>query len=380
MPGGSGGGQRASDFIQDQRTVTQPLKQFSNLLFGGGDISQDQSFLSSIFQESQRGIEPIPGGADRFAPFPAETEFGLTSLFDRGVAGDPSVNAGRGFLTNLLGTNAFDNPIVNATVNRAQGDIVDQFNLQTAPALAARSRFSGSADNTGLQEVGAFNRFSTERALGDVRATATNQFLGQQLQGANLAPAFGQSSLQDIQAILGAGGQRQGQQQSILDADLARFLDERGIPTQQLGTFGNLLNQAGLQRFGIQTGDTSGFGRFPGSGGGTNSTLGSIAGAAGTAGSLLQVLGPLVFAASSRAFKVDIHDAEPVLDKLSRLEIKRWKYKPKMHLGDDWHIGPMAEDFREVFGVGDGVTLNMVDVAGVALSALKEIGQKLERI
>lgn len=383
MPGGSGGG-GASDFLQTQRTTTQPLPQFRDILFGVNNVDPSAGLIPRIFDESQRDIQPIPGGADRIAPFPAETEFGLTSLFNRGVAGDPTVNAGRGFLADLLGTNAVNNPIVNATVNRAQGDIVDRFNLQTAPALAARSRFSGSAGNTGLQEVGAFNRFSTERALGDVRATATSNFLGQQLQGANLVPAFGQSSLQDIQAILGAGGQRQGQQQSILDADLARFLDERGIPTQQIGTFANLLNQAGLQRFGINTQQQAGFGQFPGAGGGGgNSTLGGIGAIAGGVGGLATgaaALLPLLGFVSSRAFKTDIQDAEPVLDKLSRLKVKTWKYKPEMTLGTDTHIGPIAEDFQKIFGVGDGMSIAVVDMFGVLLKGMQELASEVRQL
>jgi hypothetical protein len=58
-------------------------------------------------------------------------------------------------------------------------------------------------------------------------------------------------------------------------------------------------------------------------------------------------------------------DSKDVLAKLRTLQLRRWKYK-----GDDVeHIGPFAEDFAEVFGVGDGVTIHVADVMGVLLAA-----------
>ncbi len=33
----------------------------------------------------------------------------------------------------------------------------------------------------------------------------------------------------------------------------------------------------------------------------------------------------------------------------------------------------MAEQFRDIFGVGDGVTLSLFDVMGVMLGAMKEL-------
>lgn len=78
---------------------------------------------------------------------------------------------------------------------------------------------------------------------------------------------------------------------------------------------------------------------------------------------------PWLMASSDRNLKEDIEPVEGVLDNLKQLPIARWRYK-----GDTTrHIGPMAQDFQEKFGVGDGRTIALVDVMGVMLQSMKEL-------
>jgi len=80
---------------------------------------------------------------------------------------------------------------------------------------------------------------------------------------------------------------------------------------------------------------------------------------------------------SSRTAKTDFSaiDSESMLDKVDQLEISAWRYK------DDnpaqRHIGPVAEEFQEVFGIGDGKTISMVDTAGIAFAAIKGLRQEV---
>jgi hypothetical protein len=79
---------------------------------------------------------------------------------------------------------------------------------------------------------------------------------------------------------------------------------------------------------------------------------------------------------SSRTMK---HNIKPVgrgstikgsnfTNKLKELQLYTWKYK-----GDDTtHFGPMAQDFKKKFGIGDGKTLHLADVMGVVLASQKE--------
>jgi hypothetical protein len=82
---------------------------------------------------------------------------------------------------------------------------------------------------------------------------------------------------------------------------------------------------------------------------------------------------------SSRTFKQQFTaiDAEAVLDRLLDLPITRWRYR-----GDDpgWHLGPVAEDFRAAFGLGDDEKyIGTVDADGVALAAVQGLNARLER-
>jgi hypothetical protein len=65
-------------------------------------------------------------------------------------------------------------------------------------------------------------------------------------------------------------------------------------------------------------------------------------------------------------------DTSSIASRMSTLPIHRWNYK-----GDKIkHIGPMAEDFRDTFDVGDGKTLHLVDIMGVLLAVNKEVAAK----
>lgn len=64
-----------------------------------------------------------------------------------------------------------------------------------------------------------------------------------------------------------------------------------------------------------------------------------------------------------------------LLQKLESLEITEWNYKE-----DDEsvrHIGPVAQDFYAVFGLGnDDKSISTVDPSGVALAGIKELISK----
>ena len=65
-----------------------------------------------------------------------------------------------------------------------------------------------------------------------------------------------------------------------------------------------------------------------------------------------------------------------ILTAVDSLKISEWQFK-----NDDSkerHIGPMAEDFEEVFKLGtDGKTIGMTDVNGIALASIQALNKKL---
>jgi hypothetical protein len=66
-----------------------------------------------------------------------------------------------------------------------------------------------------------------------------------------------------------------------------------------------------------------------------------------------------------------------VLEKVTALPLNTWNYKSQD--AAIRHIGPMAQDFKSAFGVGESDTgITSVDADGVALAAIQGLNQKLE--
>jgi hypothetical protein len=87
-----------------------------------------------------------------------------------------------------------------------------------------------------------------------------------------------------------------------------------------------------------------------------------------------------MYSPSSRDYKTAGEDAGSVLDKIAALPVERWRYKPEMNLGEQPHIGPYAEDFRDAFGVGDGKTIAFVDMMGVLFKGLQELTREVRAL
>jgi len=63
-------------------------------------------------------------------------------------------------------------------------------------------------------------------------------------------------------------------------------------------------------------------------------------------------------------------NSQAILDQLRQLQVTRWAYRDSERQGS--HIGPMAQDFNRLFGVGEyDDTIQSVDADGVALAAIK---------
>ena len=86
-------------------------------------------------------------------------------------------------------------------------------------------------------------------------------------------------------------------------------------------------------------------------------------------------------ASSSREVKKDFAkvDGKAVMDKIKNLEVTEWRYKDEAAQGK--HIGPMAEDFYNLFNLGaDDKHVSATDMASIAIVAAKELQKKSEAI
>ncbi len=81
---------------------------------------------------------------------------------------------------------------------------------------------------------------------------------------------------------------------------------------------------------------------------------------------------------SSREQKHNITamSSQTVLNKVLALPIREWSYKDS--IDNIRHIGPMAEDFYQAFGLGESETgIATLDTSGVALAAIQGLNEKL---
>ena len=70
-------------------------------------------------------------------------------------------------------------------------------------------------------------------------------------------------------------------------------------------------------------------------------------------------------------------DDHVILDKVGSMDVEKWTYKPGITGETNPHIGPYAEQFAALFGVGDGIHINVIDVIGVCLSSIKALNAKI---
>ncbi|MCU0374332.1 MAG: tail fiber domain-containing protein [Chitinophagaceae bacterium] len=76
--------------------------------------------------------------------------------------------------------------------------------------------------------------------------------------------------------------------------------------------------------------------------------------------------------ACDSSLKTDITTLNRValLEKIANLPITRWRYKGT----NEYHIGPMAQDFKAIFNVGvDDKSISAIDPGGIALAAIQQL-------
>jgi len=66
-------------------------------------------------------------------------------------------------------------------------------------------------------------------------------------------------------------------------------------------------------------------------------------------------------------------DKNSFLEKILQLKISEWKYKGTEN---EFHIGPMAEDFHKLFEVGDDSSISSMDKTGVLFLGIQALSEK----
>ena len=102
----------------------------------------------------------------------------------------------------------------------------------------------------------------------------------------------------------------------------------------------------------------------------------ALGGLAGLGSAYISTLGPAAAAACSHDYKENKRPVAEILPRVESLRVEAWDYKEGY--GDEQtHIGPYAEEFQHLFGVGDGKTIAYIDMIGVCLLAIQELAAQV---
>ena len=171
------------------------------------------------------------------------------------------------------------------------------------------------------------------------------------------------SAAQQAQGLQQQGQLTGGMTQQLGDTLANSFLAQGNAMSQALLAANQQYKVIGQQDSG---GGLGGIGSLLG---GLGSMMGSGGGAAGGGAGLMGL-----FSSKKLKNKVNTPSTEEILKNVKSLQIDRWEYKGL----EGKHLGPYAEEFRDKFGVGDGTSINVIDILGVLMASVQELSKQID--
>lgn len=159
-------------------------------------------------------------------------------------------------------------------------------------------------------------------------------------------------------------------------------LQERELPFQEYGTLKGLLPSANPSAQSVQPSPI--LDAIKQQYGAALNQYGIDAGQAGSQNAAgASILAAIVTAlACDPALKTDVRPAEPVLDKLEKVHIHHFRYKPEVPgvgTGGMVFTGPMADEWAAQFG-GDGKKIELLSVLGVIMKGMQELRAEIRSL
>jgi hypothetical protein len=171
---------------------------------------------------------------DTVAGFAPEQELGMNFATQRALAGSPTQNAANQQVTSTLRgdyLNPSSNPYLQATADRALGDVQTRVNSQFN-----NSNFGGSAHQETLQ------RGLGEQANAIYGQNYTNE-RNNQMGAVNSAIPLAAADYADASVLQGVGQQRQNLANQYLGLNQSTFDQAAQFPYEQLARYGNVVSQ-----------------------------------------------------------------------------------------------------------------------------------------
>lgn len=243
-------------------------------------------------------------------------------------------------------------------VNRSQGaQLANIANQAVAAGAGEQSRLFGLGTQARNQGIG------EQLQQGQVQQQARQGITGEQLQNAQLgqqartgmtneALMLYNAPAQGVATLLGASPKTPTAQ--------AGNIYTAGVQAPDVA--GNIYNSYNAQMQAYNQRQQSNNSMWSG--------IGSIVGSLGSA---------LI---SDKNKKTNVRPADKILDRVEKIPVKSWQYKPGAVPGDNGqrHVGPMAQDFKGFFGLGNGTEIPAVDAFGVNMAATQQLARKVRKL
>ncbi len=330
-----------------------------------------QQYLKMGFQQAEQLLNtPL----QQFGP---STVAGQSAMSQEGQQAGLGLvrNAGQGaefdYMNQVLGGQFLDpnsNPYLRSLADQGASDITRQFQTAVMPGTwgGGMGRV-GSGASANMQKQSMIG-------LGDALQKNYSRIYGQNFQqerdrmqqGVGLMNQMRQGQRSDIMTGTQLGGGADAFAQAQLNDQIQKFNFLQQEPESRLDRFQQRITGGGV---------------IPGRTQGT--VPGQQFGPAQGIGAGIGVMGLMM--SCSREWKEELDRAQPVavLEALEALPIPIWRYEPEAaaSLQDhEIHMGPYAEDFKQVTDLGDGKVLSVIDVTGIALAAVKGAGEKIKAL
>lgn len=183
-------------------------------------------------------------GGQRFEDLSPDQQTAIGMVRDRATGGSQLLDQAEGGLSQFI-QGGQTNPFLDRMVGKAQGSVVDQFNMMTKPQTEAAMVGSGSFGNTGYQQLMQNQQKAAGQQMSDIATQMYGQAYGQdqanRMTAIGMAPQFGNRAYQDAGQLMNVGGLQQQQGQQGRDFSFQQQQDAMNYPMRQLQATGSAL-------------------------------------------------------------------------------------------------------------------------------------------
>lgn len=206
---------------------------------------EQKPYLIEAFQQAQ-GLYNAPGpsyypGATVAPPSP-ESELALGARSARAMAGSPLNAMAAGQLYDTLGGQyLYGNPYFDRAIDAASEGVTRSYRNAVQPGIDSAFSAAGRYGSGLHQSAHADSQQALAERLADMAGTmAYRDYAGERanMMGATAyAPQLAQQDYADIGQLALAGNTRQGMQQDLINADIARFNYQQQLPYNKLAQY-----------------------------------------------------------------------------------------------------------------------------------------------